>query len=109
MADDGGQRQAGGKAFGDDHQIGLDGEILEGKHLRGAAEAGLNFVEDQDHAVVGGYATEFLKKAQGGRDEAALADCGSTTMAATRSGSRRVANRMANSSSERSAVQPRYS
>ncbi len=50
--DHGAERHAAGNAFGRAKDIGLDAPMLAGKHFSGPAEAGLNFVGNQENAVV---------------------------------------------------------
>ena len=63
----GAHRQAAGDGFGQAKQVGLQGVVLVGEHLAGAAKAGLDFVEDQQRAA---FAAELLRAQQefgGGR------------------------------------------
>src|SRR5579864_7317159 len=46
------ERKAVGDAFGGDQNIGVDSEVLDGKHLPGATEAGLHFVSNKENSVL---------------------------------------------------------
>ena len=52
LADDRRQRHAARDALGDRHEIGLDAGVFDGEHLAGAREAGLDFIGDEQDAVL---------------------------------------------------------
>ena len=52
---------------------GDDACVLVGEELSGAADAGLNFVEDQQEAVLVAKSAQGLKECAGNRPDAALA------------------------------------
>ena len=51
-ARNGRQRGASAHALGHGHQVGRDAKVLHGKHLAGAAVAGLHFVSNQHNTVL---------------------------------------------------------
>jgi hypothetical protein len=54
-------------------QVGLDALVLLGQQLAGAAEAGLDLVQDQHHVVRGAELARALQIAGGRDDDAGLA------------------------------------
>ena len=49
---EGAQRESVGDALGGDQNVGIDAVVLDGEHLAGAGEAGLDFVGDEENAVL---------------------------------------------------------
>ena len=50
---------AAGDAFGEAHQVGLDGFVLDGEHFASSAKASGDFVADEKGVVLGGEAADF--------------------------------------------------
>ena len=75
--------------FRRDDDVGLHAGVLDRKHLSGAADARLHFVDNQQHAVRGGDRGKPLKKSRGGTTYPPSPWIGSTTIAATSSGDTR--------------------
>ena len=67
------QWQPRGHALGDGHHVGLDAEMLDAKHLAGAAHARLHFVRDQQDAVLLRQRAQPLVELRRRHDIAALA------------------------------------
>ena len=102
------ERQSGGDGLGDDHEIGLDVEVLHREHPPGASEAGLHLVSDEDDPVLVADATEPGDELGGGGNEAALALLGgSTTIAAICSGETCVRNSRSSAASAVAVSGPR--
>ena len=81
-AGDGGEREPSAERLGGEDEVGLDVELLGGEEGSGAAEAGLDFVGDEDDAVLLAGGVEDFEEACGRDDESAFAedwlddDCG---------------------------------
>src|SRR6185312_7354511 len=67
------ERHAGGDAFGHADDVGLNAGVLDGPPLAGAACSRLNFVHDEEDAVLVADATNLLEEVGGSDDIAALA------------------------------------
>ena len=61
---------AGGDAFGHTDDVGLDAGVLDGPPFAGAARAGLDFIGDEEDAVLIADAAQLLHE-DGGRDDVA--------------------------------------
>ena len=72
-AEHAGERQAAGDRLRDDHQVRLDAVVLDREHPAGAAEAGLNLVDDQHDAVLVADAANARHELRRADDEAAFA------------------------------------
>ena len=59
------ERQAAGNALGDGDHVGGDAGVFDGPPLAGASHAGLDFVDDQQDAVLVADAAEFLEESGG--------------------------------------------
>src|SRR5438552_17064376 len=66
------ERHAGGNAFGDRHDIRMEVEVFEREHLAGAAHTGLDFIRNQENAVLARDLLELRKKIRRRDDVAAL-------------------------------------
>jgi len=71
--DHGRKGHAAGDAFGERDNVGDNAEVLGGEHAAGAAHAGLDFVVDEQDAVLVGDAAELLVEAPVGHQVAAFA------------------------------------
>ena len=67
------QRQSGGEWFGDGDDVRLEAVVLVGKPASGAAQAALDFVENQQRATALGQLARGLQKFRADRIDAALA------------------------------------
>ena len=61
---------AAGNAFGDAHEVRLNGFVFNGEHFAGSAEAGGDFIADQERVVLGGETADFAEEAGGMDDHA---------------------------------------
>lgn len=64
---------AGGDAFGDADDVGLDAGVLDGPPLAGAADAGLDLVGDEEDSVLVADAADLLEEVGRSDDVAAFA------------------------------------
>src|SRR5579863_3363791 len=62
LRDEGSERQAGGDGLGDGDDIGSHAECLEGENRACAAEAALDFIEDEGGAVPVSQSTALLEE-----------------------------------------------
>ena len=76
VADDGGQGQSAAQALCQGDEIGLDGCVLVGEHPAGSSEPGLDFVGNQDDAVIRRERSQLLQEFERGRNEPAFAELG---------------------------------
>ena len=63
--DEGGERQAAGDALGYGDHVRGDAGVFDGPPLTGASHAGLDFVDDQQDAVLVADAAQFLEESRG--------------------------------------------
>src|SRR5713226_4395625 len=75
-AGDGGDGHAAAERFRHSDQIRLDAEMFGGEPFAGAGEAGLDFVGDEEDAVLAADVLQQLEIAGRGNDEAAFAENG---------------------------------
>ncbi len=68
-----GERHAAADALAQRHDVGLDPGMLVVKQLSGAADAGLDLVEDQQQAMILRQRTQLLQELVGGRPHAGFA------------------------------------
>src|SRR5262249_22514943 len=66
------ERHAGRNAFGDRDDVRMEVEVFEREHLAGAAHAALDFIRNQENAVLACDLLELRKKIQRRDDVAAL-------------------------------------
>ncbi len=67
------QREAVGDPFRGDQNVGIDAVVLVGKHLAGAAEAGLDFVGNEQDAVLVENLLHFFEVIRRRHDDPAFA------------------------------------
>ena len=72
-AGDGGEREAAAKALGHADQVRHHAGMLDREHFAGAGEAGLDFVGDEQDAVLFAQLLQFAQEFVGGDIEPALA------------------------------------
>src|SRR6266851_2114576 len=68
------EREAGGQALGDRHQVRRYPRMLDGEELAGPAETGLDLVGDEHDAVALGELAQRPQELRWRGDEAALAE-----------------------------------
>ena len=72
--DHAGKWEPGRQAFGHRDEVGLDARVLDAEELAGAAEPGLDLIDDQEDAVALRHLAEAAQEVRWGGHEAALAE-----------------------------------